>query len=263
MELNKESKIDISVIIPAHNEEELLPLCLQSLKEQKFFANYEVIVVDNASTDETVEIAKKFKAKLLYEKKRGVGFARQKGFSRARGKIIASTDADTVLPKDWLEKIYLTFRENPEVIGVTGRVDFFGQHKKRLFLVNIFAPVFKFLSRIISFKRYFVAGANFAIKKDIFQKIGGFNTSLAIEEDTDLAIRARKFGKFIFRKDLYVITSARRWQKNLSSWKGVKKIFNIHFLNFIWQIFFKKPKVNKFYNVRVNGNNYYFFRKKS
>ncbi len=217
--MDEKTKIDISVVIPAYNEEKLLGFCLESLRKQKFEGKYEIIVVDNGSTDRTWKVAESFGAEVILEKRKGVVFARQRGFSLARGKIIATTDADSIVPTDWLEKIFLTFETNPEAIGVTGGIDFYGSSKKILFLVNIFTPIFRFFSR-----NYFI-GPNFAIKKEIFEKIGGFDTKLFVGEDTDLALRAKKFGRIVSKKDLSVATSSRKWEKSSTSFKDTIILF--------------------------------------
>ncbi len=81
----------LSVIIPAFNEENFLPRCLESLKNQKF-KDFEIIVVDNNSTDKTAEIAKKFNVILFSEKNQGVAYARNKGSEIAKGEILVFTD---------------------------------------------------------------------------------------------------------------------------------------------------------------------------
>jgi glycosyltransferase involved in cell wall biosynthesis len=81
----------LSVIIPAFNEEKFLPRCLESLKNQKF-KDFEIIVVDNNSTDKTAEIAKKFNVILVSEKSQGVAYARNKGAEIAKGEILIFND---------------------------------------------------------------------------------------------------------------------------------------------------------------------------
>ncbi len=252
-------KIDISVIIPAHNEEELLPFCLKSLEAQNFSGVYEIILVDNASTDRTSQVAEEFGVKIVYEGRKGIAYARQKGASAAHGDILAFTDADTILPPDWLENIQQSFNTHPDIIGVTGKMYFFGQSKKLPILINVLAPLFYYLCRLISRGHYFI-GPNFAIRHDILEKIGGFNTKLAIGEDNDVASRAKRFGKIYFNKNLWVTTSTRRWEHGSSSLGGVKNLLNLYFLNFIWYFVFKKPRVNEFYDVR-RGGDYYFITK--
>src|SRR4029077_2365310 len=94
----------VSVVVPAYNEEKNLPLALASLLNQEL-KDFELIVVDNGSTDETPVIAKKLGARVIGENRRGVAHARQAGFLSSKGGIIATTDADTVVPPDWLSRI--------------------------------------------------------------------------------------------------------------------------------------------------------------
>jgi len=89
----------ISIIVPAYNEEKYLPKCLWALTHQDFKLPYEIIVVDNNSADKTKKIAKKFGARVVFEKKKGLLKARDKGIKSARAELIAITDADTLVPK--------------------------------------------------------------------------------------------------------------------------------------------------------------------
>lgn len=96
----------ISVIIPAYNEEKYIGKTLQSIKDaDKNGYEVEIIVVNGGSTDKTEEVAKSYGARVLNEPHRGIGFARQQGLLVAEGDIVAFTDADTIVPKDWLIKL--------------------------------------------------------------------------------------------------------------------------------------------------------------
>ncbi|MBI3955353.1 glycosyltransferase family 2 protein, partial [Candidatus Gottesmanbacteria bacterium] len=98
----------ISVVIPVYNEEKYIARCLQSVCNQNF-KNYEVIVVDNNCTDKTAKIAAGFKVKIIREKIQGMTPARERGFREAKSEIIARTDADTIIPNNWLSSIYKYF----------------------------------------------------------------------------------------------------------------------------------------------------------
>ena len=111
----------ISVIVPAHNEEYYLAGCLDSLTKQSLDRKlFEIIVVDNASTDNTPKIAKKYPVKLLYERRKSVVLARQKGVNFSRGHVIVSADADTVYPPNWLKRIHDSFSYHPQIIALVG-----------------------------------------------------------------------------------------------------------------------------------------------
>jgi len=94
----------ISVIVPTYNEEKNIERCLKSLENQTIPRNkFEVIIVDGQSKDRTVEIAKKYADKVIQQKSKGVGGARNDGVEIARGNIIAVTDADSILFKKMRE----------------------------------------------------------------------------------------------------------------------------------------------------------------
>lgn len=109
-----------SVVVPAHNEADLLAATLEALAAQDVGAAYEVLVVDNASTDATAEVARSYGARVVPEPRRGVCRARQTGVDAARGEIVASTDADTVPPPDWLRRLDATLRADPALVAVAG-----------------------------------------------------------------------------------------------------------------------------------------------
>jgi glycosyltransferase involved in cell wall biosynthesis len=95
----------ISIVIPVYNEEGQLGACLQSIAKQ-VVRPFEVVIVDNNSTDKSVVIARAFDfVRVVREPRQGVVYARDRGFDAARGDIIARIDADTVLPADWLAHI--------------------------------------------------------------------------------------------------------------------------------------------------------------
>ena len=113
----------VSVVIPAYNEEECLGDCLRALRRQTFPAEqFEVIVVDNASSDATAAVARRLGARVVTEPRKGVSRARQAGFEAARGQVIASTDADTRVPPDWLARIAAHFAQDPALGGFYGPV---------------------------------------------------------------------------------------------------------------------------------------------
>src|SRR4051812_29584464 len=112
-----------SVVIPAYNEENNIGRCLESFIAQTFQEPFEIIVVNNASTDKTREVALRYSAQLhirvIDELQKGRGAARARGFAEAMGEIILSTDSDCTVPKDWIEQTVLALR-NSKSIAITG-----------------------------------------------------------------------------------------------------------------------------------------------
>ena len=122
----QKSKIKISVIIPAYNEENYISACLDSLMAQTNAPVYEVIVADNGSQDKTVQIAKKYaNVRIVHARHRGVAHARQAGLDAALGEIIVSTDADCTFRNDWLAKIWKEYAKNTTLAGVAGHYYFY------------------------------------------------------------------------------------------------------------------------------------------
>jgi glycosyltransferase involved in cell wall biosynthesis len=198
-------QILISVVIPAFNEERNIGQCLAALKNQNFpRQNYEIIVVDNNSTDKTAQIARKMGAKVIPEKTQGYVFALRKGCSAAKGEIITITDADTLVPFDWLKKIYQAYQKNPQVVCVGGRVIL--EPKVPLaVLVELLFGLGGWIFKLFS-------GSNLSIKRNVYQKIGGFREEVNFDTDVDLCLRARKEGKMLFLRDNPVVTSSRHFR---------------------------------------------------
>ena len=198
----------VSVVIPAYNEEKSIGSCLKAFTRQLAITPFEIVLVDNNSTDNTVEIASKFLTKLdlkiVSAKKQGRGAARVAGFKVAKGEIILSTDADTIIPRDWIAN-YLKHFENPKIVAVTGPWKIKSKSKVR----NFTAYHFQRLSLAC------LTGLNFGIRKAVYKKSGGFDVTLNAQEDIELTPRVRKLGKIMYAKDVAVLTSARRYRKGL------------------------------------------------
>lgn len=201
----------ISVVIPTFNEEKYLPHCLTSLKKQTF-PDFEIIVVDNNSSDQTVEIAKSFGAKIIKEKKQGTVYARERGFRTAQAPIIARTDADTEVSPNWLETIFSTFQKNPKVVAVTGiftsRSYFLGKLFRLYsdFSFNKFAKLFTGHVQLV--------GSNMAIRKEIWEKTKPHIKDRFVHEDIDLSCHLAPFGETLYLPTLSVTLSLRRVREN-------------------------------------------------
>lgn len=224
----------ISVVIPAFNEEKTLAQTLQSLSNQTTKQKFEVILVDNNSTDKTVSVAKKFLKKLnlkiISQKIQGRGAARKKGFQTAKGEIIFSTDADAIVPPNWLIK-HLKVLQNPQIIATTG----YGFIQKGPIVYNYLFPVYVFLYKLF-LGHYPLHGFNFAVRKSAYQKSGGFDEKLNNQEDVALGLRLSKTGRIAWVNEPSVIVSSRRFKKGLIP--GLYKPF----LNFVNYLLFKKVK---------------------
>src|SRR3990167_8238578 len=121
----------ISVVIPVHNEENYIAACIKNLLNQTRLPD-EIIVVNNNSTDKTVQIVKQFEqVKLIHEKKQGITPARNAGYSAASGDIIARTDADSQPPRGWIRRIEQTFTKEP-IDALTGPLRYYELSNKNV-----------------------------------------------------------------------------------------------------------------------------------
>lgn len=160
--------LTLSIVIPVYNEERHLKACLDTISDQTI-QPLEVIVVDNNSTDDSARIAKKYKSvKILNEPRQSQVYAQKTGFDFASGDIIGRIDADTRLPKDWVEKVVSYFEKCPEAAGITGSAIPYDIYMKRLGKhIQLF---YHSLADIIAGKKM-LWGANAAIRRSAWHKI--------------------------------------------------------------------------------------------
>ncbi len=215
----------ISVVIPTYNEEDYIGRCLNSLMNQTLDRReYEIVVVDGGSTDRTVEIARKYADSVIMQHSNGVGGARNDGVAVSNGEIVAMTDADIILPNNWLERIYADFRE-AGVVAVYGPIVPIESRFKYRFLIGLFNKLANIAARLKIF--YATLGSNTAIRSDIFQRIGGY-TDMSAGDDYEIARRLRDVGIIRYDPELYVWFSMRRMEKY-----GVIRALYIWFMNLL------------------------------
>ncbi|MBM2831329.1 MAG: glycosyltransferase [Dehalococcoidia bacterium] len=205
----------ISVVVPAYNEEQYISSCLAAIRNQDFRGSYEIIVVDNSSEDRTAEIARSFGARVLTETRRTAAAARRRGFAEARGDIIATTDADTLVPTNWLSHIHRAFQATP------GLVAFGGLHNSlndcpilpRLAVKYGMAPIWTIYGLFIGHMPLF--GVNMAVKREAYLAVGGFNPVVTQGEDADISLRLLEHGLVVLDSHFKVATSGRRFRRGL------------------------------------------------
>jgi len=212
--------VSVSVIIPAYNEEKSIGRCLQSLANQTEKPD-EIIVVDNNCTDRTAQIAREYGAKVIKEKDQGMISARNAGFENAKCEILARTDADSILPSDWILKIKNDLKD-ASTGAVSGPAYYFASPKP----FRIFGLANKTFFRInkLLMKHDVLFGPNMAIKKDIWVKVINDVCLLDkdVHEDLDLGLHLSKYTKVKFDYKLLIKTSFRRWLKLNTYFKYTK-----------------------------------------
>ncbi|MFA6005607.1 MAG: glycosyltransferase [Patescibacteria group bacterium] len=204
-----------SIIIPALNEERDLPKLLGDIEKQSF-KQYEVIVVDGNSTDNTKTEVNKYQKRGKMElyfyihNAKNVASQRNFGSEKARGQYLVFFDADDQLPQGFLRKLHSNLEKTKVLLATTSLVAKENQQTQIILmeLTNFMIDVLNILGKP------FAPGFNIIIEKMLFARIGKFDTTLKLAEDHDLIQRARKIGVILkVFKDIYLYPSFRRPEK--------------------------------------------------
>lgn len=180
----------VSIVIPAFNEEKYLPRVLQSLRRQTF-ADYEIIVADGSSTDNTCQVAQMYGCTLVAGGRPAQG--RNSGARRARGDYLLFLDADVTLEPTFLQELMeKVTRNNLEVASgfITPESDRFDD-KMMVLASNLYHYLLQGISPHAS-------GFYIIARKNLHDKIGGFNERLFLTEDHEYVVRASRCGKFSY-----------------------------------------------------------------
>lgn len=213
----------ISIVIPCLNEEAYLPNVLTSILRQQGAPSFEIIVADCGSTDKTVEIAQRFANKVASNCQKSAAHARQAGAKLAEGDLIAFIDADVILPPKFLSNIPKNFKDSNIVLAYGPIAPLESNDLERFFIKGFFTTYLGVMDKL---KKPMGIGTNLIVRKNAFEKINGFNTSMKTGEDLDLQKRMLIIGKLKYNKDLWVYASMRRVHK----W-GFKKFVTFHVKN--------------------------------
>ena len=187
----------ISVIIPAYNSAATLPACLKALANQTLPPD-EVIVVDDSSKDNTVEIARQAGVRVLIQPHAGPAAARNLGVQQAKGELVFFTDSDCEPVTDWVEQLSLPFK-HPQVVGAKGtyRCRQVGQVPR--FVQQEYESKYARLARQESID--FIDTNSAAYRREVFLKNGGFDPVFPVPsvEDAEFSFRlARKGYRLVF-----------------------------------------------------------------
>ncbi len=196
-----------SILVPAYNEEQAISSCLNSLSLLTY-DNKEVIVVDDASTDRTPQIVEEFLdrgvALVRREKNGGRAAALNSGLQSATGDVIITTDADTVVPVDWLQRFKSHFGQQ-DTVAVGGGYQASNRDKP---LANA-ASILDHILNVILKKSLVpnkLSGVNSAIRRDALLGLGGFNENSWWSEDSELGWKLSRSGKVIYDSNNVVST---------------------------------------------------------
>jgi glycosyltransferase involved in cell wall biosynthesis len=227
----------LSFVIPAYNEESYLPACLESILAQTRdrATETEIIVVNNASTDRTREIAASYPGVIVVdEPRKGLTYARQAGFCACSGELVANVDSDSRLTPGWVDMVLAAFEQDKNLVAVSVQLFYM-----LAFMVYV-------LNRYVLRAGSMVQGGNFVLKTEALKQIGGFNLSIPFYgEDTDIARRMNRLGKVQFTFKLKMFSSARRLKK-----EGMFTIAMRYTINYLWTTFRKRPFTEEYIDIR-------------
>lgn len=177
---------NVSIVIPVFNEERYLPSCLTSLMSLSYPKDrHEILLIDNGSTDRTLEIARGFSEVTIHVKENvKVGAVRNYGVQKAKGSVIVFLDSDCVVSREWLTDGVLKLTANPD--GAIGGRYLLREDPSWLEKYWILTSPGRTVTQTS------LLGGCIFIPKEIFQNIGGFDERLNAGEDSDLTARLKK-----------------------------------------------------------------------
>jgi glycosyltransferase involved in cell wall biosynthesis len=242
----------ISFVVPAFNEEALLPASLLAIKAEiaRTGCTAEILVVNNASTDRTAEVAEAIPGvTVVHEPVKGLVSARRCGFEAASGVLIANIDADTKVPPFWLDRVFEAFAHDPKLVALSGPYDYYDVP----FHIRAFSRMFYALGyATYAFNKHvlgvgsMVQGGNFIVLKDALTQAGGFSDTFQFYgEDTDIARRMNQVGNVIFTWKLMAQSSGRRLRGDGVVMTGIR-----YSANYLWATFFRKPFTDAWHDYR-------------
>ena len=203
----------ISLVICTYNRDRYLPEALESVKKQSFdYDLFELIIVDNSSTDNTENISKTFisqnpllRARYCFEEKKGLSFARNRGIMEAEASIISFVDDDVILSPSFLNEIVNFFDKFQDAVGAGGKVipkyENDAEPEWMSKYLNGFVGKVDHGSRIIQYSNEmkYPAGCNMTYRKDILSEAGGFNNKLTFRsDDKDIFYRVKELSDKIY-----------------------------------------------------------------
>ncbi len=201
----------VSVIIPVFNDSARLKLCLEALEGQSYPADYEVVVVDNGSTENIEEVCRPFKHVIYaHESKPGSYAARNKGIAVAKAEIFAFTDGDCLPRQDWLEKGVGRLMSLSGCGLVGGKVEIFAKDAKNPTAVELYEIAFEFNQKRKVEKLNYSVTANLFTFRSIFTKVGLFNDNMKSLGDREWCNRAVAAGyPLVYADDVVIDHPAR------------------------------------------------------
>lgn len=208
---------DITVVVPARDDAAHLARCLDALARQSH-PPFEVVVVDNASTDATAEVARAAGARVVHEDRVGIPAAASRGYDAVEGGIIARCDADSLPPGDWLARIASVFDADPTLSAVTGAGTFYDLPPVRGHLARVFYMRGYFWGMRAAVANVPLWGSNMALRVSAWHGVRHLvhRDDPQVHDDTDLSFQLGSSARVRYDRALTVGVSGRTFQSPAS-----------------------------------------------
>lgn len=229
----------LSIIIPTLNEKDYLPYLLDSIKRQNLEkGDYEIIVADAGSKDETKEIARKEGCFLVEGGLPAVG--RNKGAIFAKGDILLFLDADVILPSDFLKEALKEFQRRKLDIASCFVLPLSNEP-----IDDILYGIGNFYYELNQYIKPQAPGYCIFIKKEFHNKVNGFDEEIKIGEDWDYITRVSQLGKFKFLRNIKIPLSMRRFERDGRLNVALQRLTEVMYISLFGNI--KSDKLLKYY----------------
>ena len=180
--------VAVSVVVPVYNGASTLEACLRALQTQALREPYEVIVIDDGSTDATAEIAARYNVRLISQPNAGAPAARNRGIAAARGTWVAFTDADCTPSRNWLARLLTTVRSDTNAFGAAGRIAGHLSETPAARFVDSYGGLDA--QRTLAHPRFpWAPSGNLMYRRDALQAVGGYDERYATFDACDLHTR--------------------------------------------------------------------------
>lgn len=191
---------EVSVVIPVYNSERYINEAIDSLIKQSF-QDYEIIAIDDGSTDGTANVVKKYagKVKYIYQQNMGPASARNRGIKEANGRYIAFLDADDVSEKDRLETQVNAFKKNKDAGLVYSSLSFINEKGNKISGIHRSKQYDSetFLGKMFT-RNIMVSASVVMARKSLIEELGGFDENIHLSEDYDMWLRMAKNNSIVY-----------------------------------------------------------------
>ncbi len=209
----------VSIIVAVYNGADMIGTCIESLLNQDYPADkYDIIIVENGSTDNTAEVVQRYPIRFVQSRARGKQAALNLAIGHSDAEIIAMTDADCIADPQWLSRLVQPYSD-PEVGGVGGLIAPYVHAKRSIIerFSELQNPLINYMSGDNEFLPH-LYGANCSYRRVLLNQVGNYDTRLPISDDTDICWRVQiKTGKrIVYAEDAIIYHHHRSTRQGLA-----------------------------------------------